>query len=101
MYDEDEEGGVDDDDLIDGGQCLQPQGRKEYCHYNSSTDESFNIDLFDQQFTMLQKPNAASELGIGAVVWDSSVIFSKYVEYSRNGMFATTKMIGKSVLELG
>jgi protein N-lysine methyltransferase METTL21D len=105
MYDEDERESSDDEES-DTLQFADGQGKgkgkkKEYCHYNASSDDLFEIILFDQNFKMLQKPNAAKELGIGAVVWDSSVIFSKYVEFSRNDAFSLTKMAGKTVLELG
>jgi hypothetical protein len=42
----------------------------------------------------------ASDLGIGAVVWDSSVIFAKYIENNPN-LFKPEDLSKQRILELG
>ena len=88
----------DDDDDLDGDEdnCTACH----YCHYNDSKDIAFSISVLGHDMILIQKPDSI-DLGIGAVVWDSSVIFAKYVEVNRNNKFPFNKMAGKTVLELG
>lgn len=41
-----------------------------------------------------------SHQGHGAVVWDSSIVFAKYMEYNPQ-LFTSSEIVGKTVLELG
>ena len=51
-----------------------------YCHFNNDgSSTSFAISLFGQDLTIHQSPDSRT-LGHGAVVWDSAVIFTKYLE---------------------
>ena len=74
----------------------EPEG---FCHFNESSGSvEFSLALFGHTLVLAQNP-VQSELGHGACVWDASIIFSKYVEHSRE--FSPSVMRGKTVLELG
>lgn len=64
-----------------------------------SSNDVFSITILGESLELKQKPSSSS-LGIGATVWDSSVIFAKYVEFETR-KFSRDKMIGKNLLELG
>jgi hypothetical protein len=71
-----------------------------YCHFNEDGSKTtFDISLFGTDLVIVQNP-ASRSLGHGAVVWDASVILTKYMEHSPRG-FSTSDLLGKSVLELG
>ena len=70
-----------------------------YCHYTDNDQSEFSINLMGFDLEIVQKPTS-TDLGIGAVVWDSSVIFAKYVEYHPE-LFRNELWAGKTVLELG
>lgn len=71
-----------------------------YCHFNEGSQDSyFSITLFGDELRLRQSPSSQS-LGHGAVVWDASVVFSKYME-SNAKEFDPSKVAGKTVLELG
>ena len=72
-----------------------------YCHFNDGkrTDGTFTIQLFNKEIRLIQNPSSRA-VGHGAVVWDASVIFSKYVENNPRD-FDFSKLSGKTVLELG
>lgn len=72
---------------------------KGYCHFNEDgNDKTFIINLFGIDLVINQDPD--SSIGHGSTVWDSSVIFSKYIEYNPS-LYSATTIAGKSVLELG
>lgn len=69
-----------------------------YCHFNEGSENIFfQIDVFGVQFSLKQEPGSRV-LGHGAVVWDSSVVFAKYMEHNPK-LFVDVE--GKKVLELG
>lgn len=73
---------------------------KVYCHYNDNEgNTTFRINIFGYDLVMVQDPGSRS-LGHGAVVWDSSVVFAKYMEVNSSD-FEPSKMSSKKVLELG
>ena len=70
-----------------------------YCHFNANgSDLTFSIELFGITLVLDQKPD--SKIGHGAVVWDASVVFSKYVEKNPS-IFSRSSFENKSVIELG
>ena len=89
-----------EDELDEDDEEMTESGNTGYCHYNTSGDNLFSVELLGVTFQLEQKPTS-KDLGIGSVVWDSSVIFAKYVEENRNSKFAVNKMQNKTVLELG
>lgn len=71
-----------------------------YCHFNKDGSAStFSISLFGHDLNIEQEP-ANVVLGHGAVVWDSAVIFAKYMEHDPK-QFSIDKLQGKKVIELG
>mmetsp|Transcript_2071 Transcript_2071/g.2185 ORF Transcript_2071/g.2185 Transcript_2071/m.2185 type:complete len:265 (-) Transcript_2071:953-1747(-) len=71
-----------------------------YCHFNEDGSAStFSISLFGHDLDIEQEP-ANTVLGHGAVVWDSAVIFAKYMEFDPK-RFTVDKLQGKKVIELG
>ena len=71
-----------------------------YCHFNDGrNDQTFSINLFSKDISLRQNPSSRA-VGHGAVVWDASVIFSKYMEKNPTE-FDLKKLRGKTVLELG
>lgn len=71
-----------------------------YCHFNDGkNDETFSIQLFGKDIRLKQNPSSRA-VGHGAVVWDASVIFAKYME-NNPSEFDWAKLHGKTVLELG
>jgi predicted nicotinamide N-methyase len=71
-----------------------------YCHFNEGKDDnSFTTSLFNKEITLRQNPSNR-EVGHGAVVWDASIIFAKYME-KNSADYDVRKLKGKSVLELG
>jgi protein N-lysine methyltransferase METTL21D len=73
---------------------------RDYCHFNDGNHNSFfNITIFGDDLRLCQNP-ASHNLGHGAVVWDASVVFSKYMECNAKD-FEPSKLGGKTVLELG
>jgi len=83
---------------VDGDDDL-PQG---YCHMNDDgRSTSFEIDLLGKRLSVIQQPDAPSELGLGhgAVVWDAAVVFCKYLEINRK--YSGSKVDSKRVIELG
>eukprot|EP00981_Chlorochromonas_danica_P011930 scaffold4347_cov269-Ochromonas_danica.AAC.20 len=73
---------------------------KDYCHFNDNDDNTnFHLSLFGYHLTILQSPGDR-QLGHGAVVWDASVVFAKYMENNLRD-FSPSKLNGQQVLELG
>jgi len=71
-----------------------------YCHFNDKKiNGQFHISLFGQELSIQQMPDDRL-LGHGAVVWDSSAIFVKYMECNPRD-YDSSKLAGKTVLELG
>ena len=71
-----------------------------YCHFNETGEENvFKLDLFGQELILKQNPSTRL-LGHGAVVWDASVIFSKYMENNVK-LFNPNVLSGRTVIELG
>ena len=71
-----------------------------YCHFNDKkSNRLFDIALFGHELSINQMPDDRL-LGHGAVVWDASVIFVKYMETNPRD-FDSIKLSGKTVLELG
>jgi predicted nicotinamide N-methyase len=72
-----------------------------YCHFNEGKGDErlFQIHLCGRDISLRQNPST-HEIGHGAVVWDASVIFAKYVENNPTD-FDPSKLKGKRVLELG
>lgn len=86
-----------DETSLSDDESSSPQG---YSHYNDQYSNCFTISLFDSTYSFQQNPSSKA-LGIGGCVWDSSVIFSKFVEYNRNSKFSRLNMQDKTCLELG
>jgi predicted nicotinamide N-methyase len=73
--------------------------KKGYCHFNENgNDKTFTINLYGHELVIEQDPD--STIGHGSTVWDSSVIFSKYVEYNPT-LYSSSTLSGKTVIELG
>ncbi len=71
-----------------------------YCHFNEGNHNAyFDIQVFGYDLRLRQNP-ASHDLGHGAVVWDASVVFAKYMEYNAKD-FDIQKLTNKTVLELG
>ena len=68
-----------------------------YCHFNNDgSSTTFTISLFGQDLAINQSPDSRT-LGHGAVVWDSAVIFTKYLEENPS----QCRWQDKSAVELG
>ena len=65
-----------------------------------SGDEDFSIDLFGQKLKLIQVPRNVA-IGHGAVVWEASVLFAKYIEFGQDKNLSNAKLLDKTVLELG
>lgn len=70
-----------------------------YVLFHEDNADIFSINLFGVDLSLKQKPSAR-DLGIGAVVWESSAIFTKYMEANFK-KFSPEKLAGRTVLELG
>eukprot|EP01038_Epipyxis_sp_PR26KG_P008511 gene8511-11506_t len=73
-----------------------------FCHFNddgSTKNQSFTISVFGHDIILKQSPSSVS-LGHGAVVWDSSIIFAKMMEFNSKD-YDPIKMSKKRVIELG
>ena len=84
----------EDDNDDDGGGHKKANG---YCHFNEEGAVRFAISLFGKELEIHQDP-ASRTLGHGAVVWDSAVIFCKYLEQNPS---VCSSFHGKKVIELG
>jgi predicted nicotinamide N-methyase len=71
----------------------------EYILFHDVGHDVFKFTLFGEELSLKQKPSSR-DLGHGAVVWESSAIFSKYMEINFK-KFNHTKLTGRTVLELG
>lgn len=80
----------------ESGDESKPNG---YCHFNENgNDLTFSIDLLG--YNLILEQNPLSNIGHGAVVWDASVVFSKYVEHNPS-TFNRANFNNKKVIELG
>lgn len=86
-----------DDEDVDGDGAVKPKATG-YCHFNEDgASVRFSISLFGIDLEIHQDPDSRT-LGHGAVVWDSAVIFCKYLEHTPT---ACSNWHGKKVIELG
>jgi predicted nicotinamide N-methyase len=91
----------DENDGDDNGEDMFSSNEKAsgYCHFNDNErNTNFEIELFGHKLLLVQNP--ASSLGHGAVVWDASVIFSKFIENNPK-LYSPSNLAGKTVIELG
>ncbi|XP_043703342.1 protein-lysine methyltransferase METTL21D [Telopea speciosissima] len=66
---------------------------------NSPSTSAIILEILGHQLQFSQDPNSKH---LGTTVWDSSVVFAKYLEKNcRKGRFCPTKLKGKRVIELG
>ena len=73
------------------------EGASGYCHFNNDgASTNFIISLFGQDIDIHQSPDSRT-LGHGAVVWDSAVVFTKYLEENP----AQCRWQDKTAVELG
>lgn len=71
-----------------------------YCHFNEGkNDSTFHLSLFGFDLNLRQSPSS-QDIGHGAVVWDASVVYAKYMEQNSKD-FEPSKLTGKTILELG
>jgi predicted nicotinamide N-methyase len=88
----------EDDEVDDDDDNVQQQQATGYCHHNEDgSSVRFDISLWGVALEIHQDPDSRT-LGHGAVVWDSAVIFSKYLEHNPS---ACADFHGKKVIELG
>ena len=73
--------------------------RVDYILFHDNNANIFHLTLFEQDLSLKQRPSARN-LGHGAVVWEASVIFAKYMEIHCK-KFSYHKLQGKTVVELG
>jgi len=94
---EEDDNSDDDDDDDDGADTNT--NNKGYCHFNTSgADTAFVINLFGHHVEITQAP-ASTHLGHGAVVWDSAVVFTQYL--NKNPGVVGAELRGKRAIELG
>lgn len=67
--------------------------------FHSDDANVFDFNLYGIDLRFKQKPSARN-LGHGAVVWEASAIFAKYMEENCR-KYSPTKLAGKTVFELG
>ncbi|GLU11872.1 hypothetical protein SLE2022_285920 [Rubroshorea leprosula] len=66
---------------------------------NSPSTSAIPFEVFNHQLQFSQDPNSKH---LGTTVWDSSMVFVKYLEKNcRKGRFCPSKLKGKRVIELG
>lgn len=66
---------------------------------NSPSTATIPFEVFHHQLQFCQDPNSKHH---GTTVWDSSMVFAKYLEKNcRKGRFSPAKLKGKRVIELG
>lgn len=88
-----------DSESVDEESILSDPRLGGYCIFNDSGRNSvFRITIFDYELELNQDPN--SNVGHGAVVWESSVIFAKYMEFNTS-RFGSDYLKNKKVLEFG
>ena len=68
--------------------------------WNTHFSDHVRVDAFGCSFDLKQDPNS---MDLGTTVWDASIVWTKYVEKqsAKRGEFATSRLRGKRVLELG
>jgi predicted nicotinamide N-methyase len=71
----------------------------DYVIFHDNDANRFEFDLFGSHLSLRQKPSA-TDIGHGAVVWEASAIFTKYMEHNSK-KFTHSKLLGKTVIELG
>jgi predicted nicotinamide N-methyase len=71
----------------------------DYVIFHNDDANIFCINLFGLPLSLRQLPSARN-LGHGAVVWEASAIFSKYME-NNSTKFLPSSLQEKTVLELG
>jgi predicted nicotinamide N-methyase len=69
----------------------------DYILFHDNSAGSFELEVFGCPVSLRQSP-ASRDLGHGAVVWEASVIFAKYMEH-HGGKLSDLK--GKTAIELG
>ena len=85
--DNDDQEGV----TTEGYQCMNDGG---------GDDTRFCIEVSGTKLELGMDPQN-TDIGHGAVVWEASVIFSKYLEHGSDKGLSLSKLKGKKVLELG
>ena len=71
----------------------------DYILFHDNDANRFQLNLFGSEISLRQRPDARN-LGHGAVVWEASVIFAKFMEYNSK-KFQHEQLLGKTVIELG
>jgi predicted nicotinamide N-methyase len=67
--------------------------------FNDPHMSSFEIEVLGHKLFLSQDPNSRH---LGTTVWDSSLVFAKYMERSsKKGEFSRARISGKRVIELG
>ena len=92
-----EQRGADDDPNVEDEEGHARD--RNYILFHADDANIFHFNLFGTDLSIKQKPSAR-DLGIGAVVWESSVILTKYMEANFK-KFSPEKLAGKTVFELG
>ncbi|XP_057732004.1 uncharacterized protein LOC130947341 isoform X2 [Arachis stenosperma] len=66
---------------------------------NSPTTFEMPLEVLGHELQFTQDPNSKH---LGTKVWDSSLVFAKFLERNcRKGRFSPAKLKGKRVIELG
>ncbi|XP_015944913.2 uncharacterized protein LOC107470048 [Arachis duranensis] len=66
---------------------------------NSPTTFEMPMEVLGHELQFTQDPNSKH---LGTKVWDSSLVFAKFLERNcRKGRFSPAKLKGKRVIELG
>ncbi len=81
-----------EDDAIDKG--------FQFMNTGVGNETNFRIEVNSIPITLSQDPHNTA-IGHGAVVWEASVIFAKYLEHSSDKGLSPANLKGKRVIELG
>ena len=85
-----------EDEPIDEAEAVRDGN---YTIFHADSAETFDFNILGVDVSLQQKPSAEN-LGHGAVVWEASAIFTKYMEVNFK-KFSPEKLAGKTVFELG
>ncbi|KAG6543530.1 hypothetical protein Mapa_015024 [Marchantia paleacea] len=66
--------------------------------FNTPQTDAVEVDVLGHNLLIKQDPNSKH---LGTTVWDSSLVFVKFLRNSKKGEFSRAKLAGKRVIELG
>jgi len=71
----------------------------DWVRWNTHHSTNVDVEMFGTTFSLKQDPNS---LNLGTTVWDSSIVFAKFVEQNaKRGDFSRQRLRGKQAIDLG